>query len=68
VCRVGEFGRGQWRGEVRANGGQSRLDGGRRLSTRYVGSRESVQCGSCSGEVDVWREEHNGRLRPAKVK
>ena len=22
----------------------------------------------CSGEVDAWREERNGRLRPAKVK
>lgn len=22
---------------------------------------------ACSGEVDAWREERNGRLRPAKV-
>jgi hypothetical protein len=28
---VGEISRGQWRGDVKANGGQGRLDGGRRL-------------------------------------
>jgi hypothetical protein len=29
---------------------------------------ESYSGSSSSGEVDVWREERNGRLRPAKVR
>jgi hypothetical protein len=51
------------------NGGQGRLNGGRRLSTvDMLAQGIHLQCGSCSGEVDVWREERNGRLKPAKVK
>ena len=70
---MGVFSRGQWRGEARRCG--TRVAG--RLDSVVMvvvfndnnADGENPQCRTAgSGEVDVWREERNGCLRPAKVK